>query len=95
MISLSLMVYIQSNVSWALGLGIPAALMLFSCLVYFMGTKYYVKVQPSGSPITNIVQVIAVAIKKRKLNADSLVSPFSYISPHSINSKLQRTPQFR
>jgi peptide/histidine transporter 3/4 len=99
MISLSLMVYIQSNVSWALGLGIPAALMLFSCVVYFMGSKYYVKVQASGSPVTNIVQVIVVAIKKRKLNLQedegSLVSLFSYISPHSINSKLPRTPQFR
>jgi peptide/histidine transporter 3/4 len=99
MVSLSLIVYIQSNVSWALGLGIPAALMLFSCVVYFMGSKYYVKVQASGSPVTNVVQVIVVAIKKRKLNLQedegSLVSLFSYISPHSINSKLPRTPQFR
>ncbi|CAJ2664482.1 unnamed protein product [Trifolium pratense] len=99
MVSLSLIVYIQSNVSWALGLGIPAALMLFSCVVYFMGSKYYVKVQASGSPVTNIVQVINVAIKKRKLNLqedeDSLVTLFSYISPHSINSNLRRTPQFR
>ncbi|XP_058762246.1 protein NRT1/ PTR FAMILY 2.11-like [Vicia villosa] len=99
MVSLSLIVYVQSDVSWALGLGIPAALMLFSCIVYFLGSKYYVKVQATGSPVTSIVQVISVAIKKRKLNLQedefSLVSLFSYISPLSINYKLPHTPQFR
>lgn len=99
MVSLSVIVYIQVNVSWALGLGIPAGLMLFSCIVYFTGSKYYVKVKATGSPVTNIVQVIYVAINKRKLNLPedeySLVSLFSYISPHSINSKLLHTPQFR
>ncbi|KAI5416830.1 hypothetical protein KIW84_041729 [Lathyrus oleraceus] len=99
MVSLSLIVYVQSDVSWALGLGIPAALMLFSCIVYFLGSKYYVKVQATGSPVTSIVQVVSVAIKKRKLNLKedeySLVPLFSYISPHSINCKLPHTPQFR
>ncbi|XP_073220069.1 protein NRT1/ PTR FAMILY 2.9-like isoform X2 [Cicer arietinum] len=94
MVSLSLIVYIQSNVSWALGLGIPAALMLFSCVVYFTGSKYYVKVKASGSPVTNIVQVLYVAIKKRRLNLTE-DEFFSYISSHSINSKLPRTLQFR
>ncbi|CAK8563130.1 unnamed protein product [Lathyrus sativus] len=65
----------------------------------FFNCKYYVKVQATGSPVTSIVQVISVAIKKRKLHLQedeySLVSLFSYISPHSINCKLPHTPQFR
>ncbi|KAE8736273.1 Protein NRT1/ PTR FAMILY 2.11 [Hibiscus syriacus] len=58
MISLTLIVYIQSNVSWAIGLGIPASLMFIACVVYFVGSKIYVKVKASGSPMTSVAQVI-------------------------------------
>ncbi|XP_027329613.1 protein NRT1/ PTR FAMILY 2.9-like [Abrus precatorius] len=98
MVSLSLIVYVQSNVSWAVGLGIPAALMLFSCIVYFLGSNCYVKVKATGSPVTSLVQVIVVAIKKRTLDVPEypLLAPiFDYISPQSINSKLPHTSQFR
>ncbi|MED6216858.1 hypothetical protein PIB30_012027 [Stylosanthes scabra] len=98
MVSLSLIVYIQSNVSWAIGLGIPAGLMLFSCVVYYLGSKSYVKVKATGSPVTSIVQVVVVSFKKRKSNLpeqDPLLSLFDYMPPHSINSKLPHTSQFR
>ncbi|CAJ1944020.1 unnamed protein product [Sphenostylis stenocarpa] len=98
MVSLSLIVYIQSNVSWAVGLGIPAALMLFSCTVFYMGSNSYVKVKTTGpAPLTSIVQAIVVATKKRRLHLSQYppVSHFNYISPQSINSKLPHTSQFR
>ncbi|QCD80900.1 solute carrier family 15 [Vigna unguiculata] len=98
MVSLTLIVYVQSNVSWAIGLGIPAALMFISCIVYFMGAKIYVKVRPSGSPITSILQVLVVAIKKRSLQLPAqhqTISLFNYVPPKSINSKLPYTFQFR
>ena len=97
MVSLTLIVYIQSNVSWALGLGIPAALMLISCVVYFMGSNKYVKVKATGSPVTSAVQVIVAALKKRqlKLPENPLVSLFTYMPPESINSRLPYTYQFR
>ncbi|XVF12002.1 hypothetical protein REPUB_Repub08aG0077100 [Reevesia pubescens] len=96
MISLTLIVYIQSNVSWAIGLGIPAILMLIACVVYFVGSKKYVKVKASGSPMTSVAQVIVVAIKKRKLKPveQPWLSLFKYIPPKSINSKLPYTDQF-
>lgn len=52
MISVTFIVYIQSSVSWAIGLGIPAGLMLLACVLFFWGTKLFVKVKPDGSPIT-------------------------------------------
>ncbi|OIW19605.1 hypothetical protein TanjilG_18415 [Lupinus angustifolius] len=98
MVSVTVIVYIQSNVSWTLGLGIPAALMLFSSLLFLMGSKLYVKVKPSGSPVTNILQVIVVAIKKRRIKLpaqDPVYSLFNYLPPNSVNSKLPYTYQFR
>ncbi|GLT49741.1 hypothetical protein SLA2020_232750 [Shorea laevis] len=97
MVSLTLIVYVQSNVSWAIGLAIPAILMIIACVVYFTGSKIYVKVKATGSPMTSVAQVIVVAIKKRKLSPPDVpwLSLFNYIPPKSINSKLPYTDQFR
>ncbi|XP_019152893.1 PREDICTED: protein NRT1/ PTR FAMILY 2.11-like [Ipomoea nil] len=97
MMSVTLVVYIQSEVSWPIGLGIPALFMLISCVVFFVGDRIYVKVKPEGSPFTSIVQVLVVAAKKRnlKLPQHPSLSLFNYIPRKSINSKLPYTNKFR
>ncbi|KAH7529169.1 hypothetical protein FEM48_Zijuj05G0156000 [Ziziphus jujuba var. spinosa] len=86
-----------SNVSWALGLAIPAILMFISCALFFMGLKIFVKVKANGSPITSLAQVIVVSIKKRKLKLPEQprISLFAFTSSNSINSRLPYTHQFR
>ncbi|OMP06532.1 Proton-dependent oligopeptide transporter family [Corchorus capsularis] len=97
MISVTLIVFVQSNVSWAIGLGIPAVLMFLACVIYFVGSKIYIKVKATGSPFTGVAQVIVAAIKKRQLKPldQPWLSLFKYIPPKSINSKLPYTDQFR
>ncbi|XP_059645672.1 protein NRT1/ PTR FAMILY 2.11-like [Cornus florida] len=97
MVSVTVVVYIQTNVSWAIGLAIPALFMMVSCVLFFMGTKIYVKVKPEGSPLTSIVQVMVVAVKKKrlKLPEQPWLSCFNYVPPKSINSNLPYTSQFR
>ncbi|KAK9278764.1 hypothetical protein L1049_028341 [Liquidambar formosana] len=97
MVSLTFIVYVQSDISWALGLSIPTILMFLSGILYFSGSRIYVKVKATGSPMTSVVQVIVVAMKKRqlKLPEQPLLSLFNYIPPKSINSKLAYTYQFR
>lgn len=95
--SVTLVVYIQSDVSWSIGLGIPAIFMLISCFLFFGGTKIYVKVKPEGSPFTNMARVVAVAVKKRrlKLPEQPALSLYNYTPPKSINSVLPYSKQFR
>ncbi|KAL6974924.1 hypothetical protein U1Q18_043849 [Sarracenia purpurea var. burkii] len=97
MVSLTIIVYVQSDVSWVWGLAIPAFLMFCSCSVFFIGTRIYVMVIPQGSPFTSVVQVIVAAIKKRKvkLPEQQSISLYTYIPSDSINSKLPSTDQFR
>ncbi|XP_038686952.1 protein NRT1/ PTR FAMILY 2.11-like isoform X2 [Tripterygium wilfordii] len=97
MVSLTFIVYVQSDVSWAWGLAIPAFMMLMSCLLFFMGSKLYVKIKPEGSPLTGAVQVIVAAFKKRRLviPEQPWQSLYNYIPTNSINSKLPYTDQFR
>ncbi|KAL2515866.1 Protein NRT1/PTR FAMILY 2.11 [Forsythia ovata] len=97
MVSVTLVVYVQSDVSWPIGLAIPSIFMLVSCFLFYIGTKIYVKVKPEGSPLTSICQVLAVAYRKRrlKLAEQPWLHLFNYTPLKSINSKLPYTEQFR
>ncbi|KAF2613040.1 hypothetical protein F2Q70_00011024 [Brassica cretica] len=96
-LSLTLIVYIQSNVSWTIGLTIPVVLMFLACVIFFAGDKLYVKIKASGSPLAGIAQVIAVAIKKRGLKPtkEPWLNLYNYYPPKYANSKLKYTDQFR
>ncbi|XP_076927180.1 protein NRT1/ PTR FAMILY 2.11-like [Bidens hawaiensis] len=97
MVSLTIIVYVQANINWAIGLAIPTLLMFLSCVVFFVGTKIYVIVRPVGSPLTNNFQVLVAALKKRKLKVptEPAVSLFNHFSTKSINAKLPYSNQLK
>ncbi|KAF8408043.1 hypothetical protein HHK36_007183 [Tetracentron sinense] len=101
MIALTLIVYIQDSISWAWGLGIPATLMLGSIVLFFLGTRVYVYVQPEGSVFSGIAQVFVAAYKKRHLTLPPAEEfPRVLYDPplkgtSTIVSKLPLTQQFR
>ncbi|CAI9112329.1 OLC1v1012766C1 [Oldenlandia corymbosa var. corymbosa] len=98
MISLTVIVYVQSNASWSIGLGIPTFLMFLSTALFYLGTRLYVIVLPEGSPLIVVAQVVVSAVRKRKLKLpeDPKMSLFNQFSADStINAKLPYTDQFR
>ncbi|KAG9455740.1 hypothetical protein H6P81_000248 [Aristolochia fimbriata] len=96
MIALTVIVYIQSNVSWALGLGIPTLLMIFSITLFFLGTRVYIHVPPSGSVFSDMAQVLAAAYRKRRLDLPTFEEQerILYNPPpkQSYTTKLPLTP---
>ncbi|KAI3941259.1 hypothetical protein MKX01_029833 [Papaver californicum] len=101
MIALTLVVYIQDIISWSVGLGIPTLLMMFSILLFFLGTRIYVYVPPGGSVFSGIGQVFVSAYKKRHLQLPSddieVLKEILY-NPESkgiANMKLHLTNQYR
>ncbi|KAJ4711251.1 NRT1/PTR family protein 2.2 [Melia azedarach] len=99
LITQTLVVYIQDSVSWVIGFGIPTVLMLFSILLFFLGTKVYVFVEPEGSAFSGIAQVFVAAYKKcrRKLPEGEYKHGIFYDPPPKGNGsiKLTLTDQFR
>ncbi|KAI9182421.1 hypothetical protein LWI28_025219 [Acer negundo] len=55
------LIYIQDNVGWSLGYGLPTIGLLVSVLVFLVGTPFYRHKLPSGSPFTKIFQVLVAA----------------------------------
>ncbi|CAN6338907.1 unnamed protein product [Urochloa humidicola] len=94
MVSATVIIYLQSNVSWALGLAVPATLMGLSCALFFMGSRLYVRVRPEGSPFTSFAQVVVAAHRKRRLPKPSPEQLFDPPHKSSLVAKIAYTDQF-
>lgn len=63
----SFLVYIQDNVGWGLGFGIPAAAMAIAVCTFFSGTRLYRNQKPGGSPLTRLCQVVVASFRKYRV----------------------------
>ncbi|KAJ8539612.1 hypothetical protein K7X08_013864 [Anisodus acutangulus] len=76
--ALTCLVYIQVNMGWALGFGAPVLLMLFSTVIIYLGTPFYVKLKPKSSLITGLLQVIVASRRNRCLRLSSQSADMLY-----------------
>lgn len=97
--ALTVVVYIQTNISWVLGFGIPATFMLASIVLFFFGTRLYVYVKPEGSVFSGIAQAVVAAYKKRRVKflvaAEGEGVLYDPPLKGTIVTKLPLTNQFR
>lgn len=64
------LVYIQENLGWGLGYGIPTLGLLLSLVIFYLGTPIYRhKARSAKSPARDLVHVPITAFKKRKLES--------------------------
>ncbi|CAJ1970615.1 unnamed protein product [Sphenostylis stenocarpa] len=64
LVAASLLVWVQTNVSWGWGFGIPAVAMAIAVVSFFSGTRLYRNQKPGGSPLSRMCQVIVASIRK-------------------------------
>ncbi|XP_021758191.1 protein NRT1/ PTR FAMILY 6.2-like [Chenopodium quinoa] len=92
LVAVTVLVYVQEEVSRALAYGICSASMFIAIFALFMGTKRYRYQKSHGSPISHILQVIVAATSKRRMklpyNTDMLFENF----PDA--SRIHHTTQF-
>uniref|UniRef100_A0A0E0CUY3 Major facilitator superfamily (MFS) profile domain-containing protein n=1 Tax=Oryza meridionalis TaxID=40149 RepID=A0A0E0CUY3_9ORYZ len=62
--SSTVLVYLQDNVSWSVGYGIPTLGLLVSISIFLAGTPLYRHKVPQGSPFTRMGKVVAAAVWK-------------------------------
>ncbi|KAL0339040.1 UNVERIFIED_CONTAM: protein NRT1/ PTR FAMILY 1.2 [Sesamum angustifolium] len=67
MVALTIIVYIQNTFGWVIGFGVPVGLMLFSAVMFFLGSGLYVKVKPNNSLLTGLTQVLVASWRNRHL----------------------------
>ncbi|XP_022138841.1 protein NRT1/ PTR FAMILY 5.2-like [Momordica charantia] len=62
-----ILVYIQDNIGWTLGYGLPTIGLAISIGIFVVGIPFYRHKVPAGSPFTRMAKVIVAAIRNRKL----------------------------
>ncbi|CAL5431688.1 unnamed protein product [Camellia sinensis] len=77
-IAMSCIVYIQDNVGWQVGFGVPAMLMFLSSVSFFLASPFYVKVKVKSSLVVGFFQVIVASYKNRHFELSSQSSNVSY-----------------
>ncbi|XP_061362325.1 protein NRT1/ PTR FAMILY 6.2-like [Gastrolobium bilobum] len=80
--AVTVLIYIQDEVSRSWAYGICSVSMVIANLVFLSGTKRYRYKKSLGSPIVHIFQVIVAAIRKRKMEL-----------PYNVISLYDDTPQ--
>ncbi|KAF8755801.1 hypothetical protein HU200_011273 [Digitaria exilis] len=77
----TVLVWVQSNVSWGLGYGIPALCSVLAVAVFLAGTGAYQRQQPpAGSPITRVAQVVVAAARKWRVELSlSAIGTFRWL----------------
>ncbi|KAK4272420.1 hypothetical protein QN277_020982 [Acacia crassicarpa] len=97
--ALTVVVYIQDNMGWAWGLGIPTIAMLISVIAFVLGSPLYKTNKPSGSPLLRLLQVIVAATHKRKLplpeHPDLLFQNKQLDAHISLHGRLLHSDQYR
>ncbi|KAM3188947.1 hypothetical protein ACQJBY_067725 [Aegilops geniculata] len=99
LVAVTAVVYVQDNVGWGWGLGVPAFCMGVSVVAFVGGYPMYRRLDPSGSPFTRLAQVVVAAVRKRRApRADDpgrLYENDEMDAPISMYGKLVHTPQLR
>ncbi|KAJ7534345.1 hypothetical protein O6H91_13G090300 [Diphasiastrum complanatum] len=67
LLSVTVFVYLQDNLGFGWGFGIPALLMSFGIVIFFAGAPLYRHKVPRGSALTSVAQVLFAAVRKRNL----------------------------
>ncbi|CAK9180685.1 unnamed protein product [Ilex paraguariensis] len=95
----TIVVYIQDNVGWALGYGIPAAGLALSITIFLVGTPFYRHKKPAGSPFTKMARVVVAALRKWRVPV-----PINRLELYELDLeeyskrrkfKIESTPTFR
>lgn len=74
LLAVTVIAYVDDNVSWGFGFGIVTVAMVIASVVFLYGTPFYRHKLPGGSPITSIAQVTVAAIRKRNMSIPSDMS---------------------
>lgn len=92
--AVTVLVYIQDEISRSVAYGICSISMFLAILIFFSGTMRYRYKKSSGSPIVQILQVIAAAIRKRNLTLPYDINML-YEDTCDETTRIHHTDQFR
>ncbi|KAF7824722.1 protein NRT1/ PTR FAMILY 5.4 [Senna tora] len=87
-------IYLQDNVGWAVGLGVLAGVLALALALFLLGIKRYRKEGPTGSPFTRMAQVFVAASRKWRVNVTRDPHNYCYGDEEDDAPHLHAQPKF-
>ncbi|KAF8015817.1 hypothetical protein BT93_H1379 [Corymbia citriodora subsp. variegata] len=95
----TVLVYIQENVSWALGFWLPTLGFAISVAIFLAGAPFYRHRVPAGSPFTRMAQVVVAAGRKWRVPVPRDPNELYELNPQEYAKKgkfrINSTPTLR
>ncbi|CAI0424303.1 unnamed protein product [Linum tenue] len=99
LVASSVLVWIQMNVGWDWGFGIPTVAMAIAIVFFFAGSRMYRVQKPGGSPLTRIFQVIVASLRKLNIQVPADKSLLYEVSDSESSiqgsRRLEHTDEFK
>ncbi|XVF20189.1 hypothetical protein REPUB_Repub11eG0176400 [Reevesia pubescens] len=93
-ISTTAIVYVEDNISWALGYGICFAANFAALAIFLAGHRFYKRDKPQGSPFTGLLRVVIAALRKRKVLLSSRSEDYYHEEHNGRNKVMPATPKW-
>ncbi|KAL6656918.1 hypothetical protein ACP70R_004698 [Stipagrostis hirtigluma subsp. patula] len=90
----TIIVWVQENVSWAIGYGIATTCIALTLIGFLVGTPIFRKREPCGSPVKSIFQVIVASFRNMSLEVPT-DSSLLYEIRSNYTQKLAHSDDFR
>ncbi|KAI3461474.1 hypothetical protein Pfo_018137 [Paulownia fortunei] len=90
-ISATGIVYVEDNLSWAWGFGICIAANLLGLAIFLVGSRYYYRDKPQGSPFMSLVRVVVASVRKRKAVISSESEDY-YYGDDGVKGRMAEAP---
>ncbi|KAL6841965.1 hypothetical protein ACP4OV_028477 [Aristida adscensionis] len=90
----TIIVWVQENVSWAIGYGIATACIGLTLIGFLAGTPIFQQREPCGSPVKSIFQVIVASFRNMSLEVPA-DSSLLYEVRSNYTQKLAHSDDFR
>ncbi|XP_059660645.1 protein NRT1/ PTR FAMILY 2.7-like [Cornus florida] len=91
-VSSTVIVYVEDNVSWAMGFGLCVAANAIGLAIFVLGSRYYRHIKPKGSPFLDLARVFIAAIRKRKILLSSRSEDYYNIELDGNTGMMPTTP---
>ncbi|CAK7353260.1 unnamed protein product [Dovyalis caffra] len=85
-LAMTCILYIQDNMGWKVGFGIPVVLMSLSTLTFFLASPIYIKSEAKASWLAGFARVLVVSFRNRSIKLSSKATDEVY--HHRKGSKL-------
>lgn len=93
LMAVTVLVYIQDELSRSLGYGICSVSMFTAILIFLAGTRKYRYKKLAGSPVVHILQVLVAAVRKRDVYVPTNENLLYETTPEGL--RIRQSGQFR